>query len=37
VGQLLRFGNAAETGPQLLKSGLTPTVLAHRQGLCNIE
>jgi CRP/FNR family transcriptional regulator, cyclic AMP receptor protein len=37
VGQLLSFGKAAEVGPQLLKSGLTPTVLAHRHGLCSIE
>ena len=37
MGQLLRFGKAAATGSQLLKSGLRPTVLAHRHGLCDIE
>jgi CRP/FNR family transcriptional regulator, cyclic AMP receptor protein len=34
---LLRFSQAAETGPQVLKSGLTPAVLARMYGLCNIE
>lgn len=37
MGQLLRFGKAAETSPQLSKTGLTPTALGRRHGLCNIE
>ena len=37
MGQLLRLGKAAETSPQLMKTGLTPTVLGPRHGLYNIE
>jgi CRP/FNR family transcriptional regulator, cyclic AMP receptor protein len=37
VGQVLPFGKAAGTSLQLMKTGLTPTVLGQRHKLCSIE